>query len=77
MDSLVQVIKACRKAFDDPAQLDEYETMDKLAGLFANVENILVSLTLGGRFSVAWLVGWIANLLDGWLVGQLVGWLLA
>lgn len=40
--SLVDVIKICRKAFDDPENLDEFEIMDKLAALFAHIENIKV-----------------------------------
>ena len=46
--SVAAVIKACREAFMDPENLDEFLMMDKLAGLIARVENTTVCMSIWG-----------------------------
>ena len=48
--SLVGVIKACREAFENPENLDEFVMMDKIADLLARVVNTQVCMSIWGVF---------------------------
>ena len=49
--SVVEVIKACREAFENPENLDEFLMMDKIADLLARVENTKVCMSFWGGIS--------------------------